>query len=82
MVHCIAEKDGMSKGLKITNHTGQVLYDKTWIAGVDYDENEFEDEDYDPNSDEDEDSDDSDDSCNDDDHEDMYDKMDPDAIAA
>jgi hypothetical protein len=79
MVHCIAEQDGMPKGLKITNHTGQVLYDSTWIAGVDYDEDEFEDEDYHPSSDEDEDSDDSDD---DDDDEDMYDEMDPDAIAA
>jgi hypothetical protein len=41
MVHCIAKKDGMPKGLKITNCTGPVLYDSTWIAGVDYDENEF-----------------------------------------
>jgi hypothetical protein len=53
MVHRIAEQDGMPKGLMITNHTGQVLYDSTWIAGVD-----------------------------DDDDEDMYDEMDPDAIAA
>ncbi len=53
MVHCIAKKDGMPKGLKITNHTGQVLYNSTWIAAVDYDEDEFKDEDYDPNSDED-----------------------------
>jgi hypothetical protein len=79
MVHRIAEQDGMPKGLKITNRTGQVLYDSTWIAGVDYDEDEFEDEDYHPSSDEDEDSDDSDD---DDDDEDMYDEMDPEAIAA
>jgi hypothetical protein len=78
MVHRITEQDGMPKGLKITNHTRQVLYDSTWSAGVDYDEDEFEDEDYDPDSDEDEDSDDS----NDDDDEDMYDEMDPDAIAA
>jgi hypothetical protein len=61
MVHRIAEQDGMPKGLKITNRTRQVLYDSTWIAGVDYDEDEFEDEDYHPSSDEDEDSDDSDD---------------------
>jgi hypothetical protein len=79
MVHRIAEQDGMPKGLKITKRTGQVLYDSTWIAGVDYDEDEFEDEDYHPSSDEDEDSDDRDD---DDDDEDMYDEMDPDAIAA
>jgi hypothetical protein len=68
MVHRIAKQDGMPKGLKITNRTGQVLYDSTWIAGVDYDEDEFEDEDSD--------------NSNDDDNEDMYDKMDPDAIAA
>jgi hypothetical protein len=42
MVHRIAEQDGMPKGLKITNCTGQVLYDSTWIAGEDYDEDEFE----------------------------------------
>jgi hypothetical protein len=65
--------------LKITNRTGQVLYNSTSLAEVDYDEDEFEDKDYHPSSDEDEDSDDSDD---DDDNEDMYDKMDPDAIAA
>jgi hypothetical protein len=46
MVHRNAEQDGMPKGLKITNHTRQVLYNSTWIAGVDYDEDEFEDEDY------------------------------------
>jgi hypothetical protein len=80
MVHCIAEQDGMPKGLKITNRTGQVLYDSTWIAGVDYDEDKFEDKDYDPYSDEDEDSDDSND--DDDDDQDMYDEMDPEAIAA
>jgi hypothetical protein len=80
MVHRIAEQDGMPKGLKITNRTGQVLYDSTWIVGVDYDEDKFEDEDYDPYSDEDEDSDDSND--DDDDDQDMYDEMDPDAIAA
>ena len=54
MVHRIAANDGMPKGLKISNRTGQVLYDSTWIAGVDYDEEEFEDEDdedYDPDSD-------------------------------
>ena len=52
MVYCIANQDGMPKGLKITNCTRQVLYDSTWIAGVDYDEDEFEDENYDPDSDE------------------------------
>jgi hypothetical protein len=33
--------DGMPKGLKITNHTGQVLYDSAWIAGVEYDQDEL-----------------------------------------
>jgi hypothetical protein len=42
----IAEKNGMPKGLKITNHTGQALYNSTWIAVMDYDEDEFKDEDY------------------------------------
>jgi hypothetical protein len=67
ILHSIAEKDGMPKGLKITNHTGQVLYNSTWIAGVDYDEDKFKDKDYDPDSDKDKDSNDSDD-------EHMYDK--------
>jgi hypothetical protein len=56
MVYCIADQDGMPKGLKITNCTRQVLYDSTWIAGVDYDEDEFEDENYDPDSEEEKDS--------------------------
>jgi hypothetical protein len=64
MVHRIAEQDGMPKGLKVTKCTGQVLYDSTWIAGVDYDEDK-----------------DSHNSDDDDDDEDMYDKMDPNAIA-
>jgi hypothetical protein len=46
MAHRIVEKYGMPKGLKITNHTRQVLYDSTWIAGVDYDEDEFDIKDY------------------------------------
>jgi hypothetical protein len=52
MVHRIAKQDGMPKGLKITNCTRQVLFNSTWIAGVDYDEDEFEDKDYDHDSDE------------------------------
>jgi hypothetical protein len=91
MVRCIAKKDGMLKGLKITNHTGQVLYYSTWIAGVDYDEDEFKDKDYDPDDDEDEDEDkdsddindsDDDDDDDDDNDKDMCNKMDPNAIAA
>ncbi len=40
-VDLIAKMDGMPKGLKITNHTGQVLYDSAWIAGVEYDQDEL-----------------------------------------
>jgi hypothetical protein len=71
----IDEMDGMPKGLKITNHTSQVLYDSAWIAGVDYDEDEIEDQDYEEEEDEDDDS-----NYTDDDN-DQYDEMDPDEIA-
>jgi hypothetical protein len=71
-VHRLAEMDDMPQGLKITNRTGQVLYNSTWIAGVDYDEDQFDDEDYDPQSD------DNDNSDNDDD--DDMDEMDPNEI--
>ena len=77
MVHHLASIDGMPKGLKITNHTGQLLYNSTWLAGVDYDEEQFEDEDYDPNN-SDKDSEDNDDD-NDDDN--AFNEMDPDEIA-
>jgi hypothetical protein len=53
MVHRIAKQDGMPKGLKITNRTGQVLYDSTWIAGVDYDEHKDSDDSDDDDDDED-----------------------------
>jgi hypothetical protein len=46
LVHTIAKQDGMPKGLKIINHYGTVLFDSSWIAGVDYDNEQFEDEDY------------------------------------
>ena len=79
----IAKMDGMPKGLKITNHTGQVLYDSAWIAGVEYDEDEIEDQDYEEEEDEDDDSDYTNDSNDDDDDDnDQYDEMDPDEIAA
>jgi hypothetical protein len=55
-VNRIAKMGGMPKGLKITNHTGQVLYDSAWIAGVEYDEDEIEDQDYQEEQDEDDDS--------------------------
>ncbi len=37
----------MPKGLKISNRYGTVLFDSSWITGVDYDNEQFEDEDYD-----------------------------------
>jgi hypothetical protein len=71
-VHRLAEMDDMPQGLKSTNCTGQVLYNSTWIAGVDYDEDQFDDEDYDPTGDDDDNSDDDDD--------DDMDEMDPNEI--
>eukprot|EP00957_Ditylum_brightwellii_P049203 3733292-Ditylum_brightwellii.AAC.1 len=36
----------MPKGLKITNITGDILFDSAQIAGVDYNADEFSDQDY------------------------------------
>jgi hypothetical protein len=93
----IAEMDGMPKGLKITNRTSKVLYDSTWIAGVDYDEDSDEESDYEEESDDsDNDNDyipglvqhhdsdsksDSDDDSEDDDDEDDRDELDANEIA-
>ena len=93
----IAEMDCMPKGLKITNRTSEVLYDSTWIAGVDYDEDSDEDSDYEEELDDSDDDDDyipglvqhpdshsksdSDDNSDDDDDEDNKDEMDPNEIA-
>jgi hypothetical protein len=64
----MAERDGMPNGLKIENKAGLVLYDSSWIAGVDYDDSEeYQD---DPNGSEDE-----------SDDEENYDRMDPNEIA-
>jgi hypothetical protein len=68
LVHAMAERDGMPNGLKIENKAGLVLYNSSWIAGVDYDDDEeYQD---DPNSSEDE-----------LDDEENYDRMDPIEIA-
>jgi hypothetical protein len=68
LVHAMAERDGMPDGLKIENKAGLVLYDSSWIAGVDYDDDEeYQD---DPNGSEDE-----------SDDEENYDRMDPNEIA-
>eukprot|EP00957_Ditylum_brightwellii_P095613 7284340-Ditylum_brightwellii.AAC.1 len=45
-VHKLAEMDNMRKGLKITNKTGDILFDSAQIAEVDYDANNFLDQDY------------------------------------
>ena len=58
-VEALAQKDGMS-GLRVKSYTGEVLYDSSWIAGVDYahqDDDEDDDDDESYRSDEDQDSD-------------------------
>jgi hypothetical protein len=44
----MADNDGMQGGLKITSKSGTILYDSSWIAGVDYEsydvENQNEDD--------------------------------------
>eukprot|EP00957_Ditylum_brightwellii_P109262 8334249-Ditylum_brightwellii.AAC.1 len=44
-VHKLTELDNMPKGLKITNKTGDIFFDSTQIAGVDYDADKFSDQD-------------------------------------
>jgi hypothetical protein len=44
LVHKMAENENMSDGLKIHTRSGLVLYDSSWIAGVDYEENEENEE--------------------------------------
>ncbi|KAL7564642.1 hypothetical protein ACA910_009330 [Epithemia clementina (nom. ined.)] len=39
LVHQLSESDNLPTGLKIATRTGHIIYDSTWIAGVDYDEN-------------------------------------------
>jgi hypothetical protein len=36
LVHKLAEADGIHEGLKITNKKNAILFDSSWIAGVDY----------------------------------------------
>jgi hypothetical protein len=45
-VETLAAAEGMPRGLKIENKTGQVLFDSALIAGVDVDEDLFSDDDY------------------------------------
>ncbi len=51
MVHAMATKDKVPDGLKIATKAGLILYDSSWIAGVDYESDEDDDEeDYEPES--------------------------------
>ena len=76
-INHIAEQEGMPEGLKIMNRYGEVLYDSTWIAGVDYDQETFEDNDFiHEEVDETEEEDEMEDTITDE-----YDEMDPDDIA-
>jgi len=46
LVHAMAERDGMPKGLKITTKSGQVLYDTALLAGVDTDQEDQHNHNY------------------------------------
>ena len=61
----IAKAEGM-EGLKVRTHAGDILYDSSWITGVDYDEDE-DDLDYETDGDEEDD---------DDEKEEQYDEID------
>jgi hypothetical protein len=85
LLHTIAKQDGMPKGLKITNGYVTILFDSSWIPGVDFDNKQFKDKDYHDdkpysNNDEDDDDDDNEED-NYDDKEDNVDKMDPNEVA-
>ena len=41
-VNALARADKMPKGLKVSNKTGRILYDATWLEGVDYQEEDYE----------------------------------------
>ena len=46
-VHKIAKMDKMPQGLKISTRTNNILFDASWIAGVDYNKNLFDEQDND-----------------------------------
>jgi hypothetical protein len=84
LVHTIAENYGMPQGLKISNRYGTVLFDSSWIAGVDYNNEQFEDKDYNDKEYEpyNHDNNNDDDNNDDDDKEEEYqDQMDPNEVA-
>ena len=41
LVHKLAEADGIQEGLKITNKKNVILFDSSWIAGVDYEDKSY-----------------------------------------
>ena len=41
----------MPQGLKITNKSNNVIFNSSWIAGVDYDEEIFDDDKYEEEND-------------------------------
>lgn len=69
LVHAMADQDKMSDGLKIETRSGRIIYDSSWIAGVEY-ENDDETNDKNDNID-----------SNDDESEIEYDEMDPNDLA-
>jgi len=79
LVHEIAKKENMPKGLKIMNRKNVILFDTAWTAGVEYDEQGFDEDVDNPeyNSDEDE----SIESDKSDDHEEEIDHMDENELA-
>ena len=50
LVHKSAEADGIKDGLKITNKSKVILFDSSWIAGVDY-VDDVDEQEYDYNED-------------------------------
>ena len=47
VVHAMATSEGMPDGLKIETKSGIILYDSSWIAGVDYDDGRIVEHEYD-----------------------------------
>jgi hypothetical protein len=39
LVSCLAKAEGMSQGLKVVSKIDTILYNSTWMAGVDYNQN-------------------------------------------
>jgi hypothetical protein len=74
LMHAIAEQEGMPDGLKITNRAGIILYDSSWLPGVDYDDDKEYEDTVNSNKGSDENQDDLD-------NEQYYDRVNPDELA-